>query len=637
MERSRFQELLQWLKQDEYRTAGQLAKRMQLGEKTVRIAIHELNMELVKHGAKIISKPRFGYCLEITDRESFEAYQEEEGKTGRIPDSGKERSEYLMAYLLFKKDYVKVEELCDFMYLSKTTLSHYLKTVETVLGRYALLIERRPNYGIRIVGEEFDIRRVICDYFIKHHCLAGMDVSRQNLEIFRLADLVKELMAKYDVHLSELSFENFVDYTYVAWKRMKKGFYLKLDKENLPEIGIKELTFIRELLGRLEQSEGIAYTKDEENCLLLYLAGKRMIGNAIENDTNFVIQEHTDRLAMEMLRLISHDYHMDFQNNFEMRMTLNQHLVPFDIRMRYGIPLKNPLLKDIKAKYSLAYQMAVLASGILRDHYQKDISEDELGYFALIFQLALEKGQSDNRSNILVVCSTGKATSRLLRFKYEQEFSEYLNEIYVCDLLGLESFDMSKVDYIFTTVPITKKVSVPIVEVGMFLESDDIRKVTEALRYGRNDDIIRRYYTPERFLAHVELEEKEEILKYICQVIGKQEQVDSDFYDMVLERESYVQMDCGNAIALPHPNRIASEESFAYVAVLEHPVLWTSSKVQVIILISIGRQSEDDKERQKFYETTARFALNGDFVNQLIQNPSYEVLIDLLQKQNLPD
>lgn len=630
MDRSRLQELLTLLKQDEYRTAQQLAKHMRVSEKTVRIAIRDLNAELMRSGAGIESKPRYGYRLVVTDQEQFANYQSEEEKSGMIPDSGKERSEYLMAYLLFRKNYVKIEELCDFMYLSKTTLSHYLKNIENVLDRYRLSIERRPNYGIKIVGEEFDIRRLISDYYIKHHCLVGVNLTHQEQEIARLAETVKRLLAKYDVHLSEMSFDNFVDYTYVACKRMKAGYYLKLNKENLPEIGIKEEAFSRELLNELENSMGITYTQDEKNYLLLYLAGKRMIGNVLENDSNFIIQEQTDRLAMEMLKLISNDYHMNFQNNFEMRMTLNQHLVPFDVRMRYDIPLKNPLLKDIKEKYSLAFQMAVVASGILVNHYKKEISEDEIGYFALIFQLALEKEQSDGYSNILVVCSTGKATSRLLKYKYEQEFSEYLDNIYVCDLMGLETFDMSKVDYIFTTVPITKKVDVPIVEVGMFLEDDDIRKVTDALRYGRKDDILRRYYTPDRFLTDVPKGDKEAIIKYICQIISEQETVDDDFYDMVLERETYVQMDYGNHIALPHPNRIASEESFAYVAVLKQPVIWNEFPVQVVILISIGRQGGSDKDRQKFYEATARFALDKEAVMELIGNPSYETLMELL-------
>lgn len=630
MDWARLRELLVLLRQEEYRTAQQLADQMGVSEKTARIRLHELNDQIAGHGARILSKARFGYRLEVTDRELFEEYQRKEEESNKIPDSGKARSEYLMAYLLFRREYVKIEELCDFMYVSKTTLSSYLKMVESILKRYRISIERRPNYGIRVRGEEIDIRRLISDYFIKRHCLEDIDVGHQDKEISMLAAQVRELMAKYDIHLSELSFENFVDYTYVSWKRMRSGYYLKMDKENLPEIGIKEQAFIRELMARLGEEGEVCYTSDEENYLLLYLAGKRMIGNTVENDTNFVIREQTDRIALEMLKLISRDYHLNFHNNFEIRMTLNQHLVPFDIRMRYGIPLRNPMLQEIKEKYSLAYQMACVASGVLREYYEKDISEDEIGYFALIFQLALEKHQVDNRSNILVVCSTGKGTSRLLKYKYEQEFSDYLKHIYVCDLLGLESFDLSKVDYIFTTVPIMKKVSVPIVEIGVFLGMDDIQKVTDILKSGDSDGMIRRYYGERRFLTDVPEGEKADILKYICQVISRQEQVDDNFYELVLEREAFAQMDYGNYIAIPHPNQIASEESFAYVAILKKPVVWNNLPVQVVLLTSIGRK--EDRDRQRFYETTAKFALSAEAVETLIKNPQYEVLVELLQK-----
>lgn len=39
----------------------------------------------------------------------------------------------------------------------------------------------------------------------------------------------------------------------------------------------------------------------------------------------------------------------------------------------------------------------------------------------------------------------------------------------------MESFDFSKIHYVFTTVPITKEIPVPIVEVGMFLGQDDVQ------------------------------------------------------------------------------------------------------------------------------------------------------------------
>lgn len=623
------QELLTSLSQGEYRTATTLAMQMGLSEKTVRTRIKELNTLLLKHGAQIHSRPRYGYKLDIVDRDRFDSYLSEETQNkARIPEKKQERSEYLLAFLMARKDYIKIEELCDFLYVSKTTLSNSLKAVEAILKRYQLYIDRKPNHGIKILGAEFDIRRLMSDYFIKRHCITEVANRHQDEELLQVAKIVRELMAKYDIYFSEISFENFVEYGYVAWKRIKSGYYLKIDNENFPEIGIKEQAFIKEFITVMGDMGEVIYPKDEETHLLLYLAGKRIIGNTVENDTNFIIKEQTDRLALAMMDLVSREYGLDLHKNFEIRMTLNQHLVPFDIRIRYDIPLKNPLLEDIKQKYSLAYQISYEAAGILREHYKKDISEDEIGYFALIFQLVLEKDKSDGRSNILVVCSTGKGSSRLLKYKYENEFAGYIKNIYVCDLPGLEEFDFGKVDYIFSTVPITMDVPVPIVEVDVFLEADDIRKITGILRRGNHSEVMSRYYSRERLLTNIEGQTKEDILAAICKIIKKQERVDSNFYELVLERESFGQMDYGNQITIPHPNQIASEETFAYVVVLKRPVIWNKLPVRVVLLTSVGRN--EDRNRQKFYEATARFALDKAAIDCLIAKPEYEVLMRLL-------
>lgn len=627
MLRRELQELLAALGQGEYRTAAGLAELLDISEKTARLRLKELDQELENHGAKVISKARYGYQLVVEDEDRFHNLTETEDKP-HIPETGKERGEYLLAYLLGQKGYVKSEDLCEFLYVSKTTLTRSLKWVETVLKRYCLELERRPNYGIRLRGKEIDIRRLISDYFIKRNCLEDVSAAHMEKEMVALAANTQRLLAKYEIRLSETSFGNFLDYVYVAWKRMQHGFYLKMKPLDVPEMGIKEHAFIKELIGLLEHDGNITYTRDEEQYLLLYLAGKRMIGNVVENESNFVIHEKTDRLALAMLDVVNKEYGMNFHNNFDVRMTLNQHLVPLDVRLRFDIPLKNPLLAEIKEKYCFAYQMSCEAAQVLRDYYHKDISEDEIGYIALIFELAVEKCKQGERLDILVVCSTGKGSSRLLKYKYEQEFADYLNHIYVCDLLELEYFDFTKVQYIFTTVPITREVPVPIVEVGVFLGEDDIRKVTDALRRG-SADYLKQYYRPKRFLTHVKGETKEDVLEYICSVIAKQEQVDEDFYDMVLEREAYIQMDYGSDIAIPHPNRIASEETFAYVAVLEHPVIWNSGTVQVVLLSSVGRK--EDKDRQKFYEATARFALSGSAVRRLIETQDFDVLMELLQ------
>lgn len=623
--------VLNLLNVDEYRTAAQLADALGLSEKTIRLRIKDLNEELVVYGAKVSAKARFGYRMEITDQKKFDLLEiEEETNQDYIPDTGEERSEYLLKYLIWHHGYVKAEELCDTLYISRTTLTKTLREVERILKRYGLTIDRKPNYGMKLQGKELDIRRLICDYFIKREYKEENVEDEIEEQIVHFARNVRNMMLKYEIPISETAFENFIEYVYIACQRMKNEFCLEIPLDEAPEIGIREKSFIKELSAYIEKKSKCKVTKEEESYLLLYLSGKRMVGNIVENDTNFVIKERLDRIALEMLEYIYKEYHIDFRNDFDIRMTLNQHLVPLDIRIRFDIPLHNPLLDQIKTNYGLSYQMSREVAQIIEEHYQKKITEDEIGYLALIFELAIEKKKGDERSDILVVCSTGKGSSRLLKYKYEQEFADYLDHIYVCDLIGLEMFDFSKVDYVFTTVPITKEIPVPIVEVGMFLGQEDVQKVTGILKKGPQN-YLEQYYKPERFYSHLKFETKDEVLEFLCNEIEKKEKVDDDFYEMVLERESFIQTNYGNKIAMPHPNRIASENTFVYVAVLDHEINWNKQRIQVILLSSIGKK--EDPNRQKFYEATANFALNGALIERLIRYPEYENFIQIMKSE----
>ena len=270
---------------------------------------------------------------------------------------------------------------------------------------------------------------------------------------------------------------------------------------------------------------------------------------------------------------------------------------------------------------------------MLSDIYKRPIPEDEIGYFALIFQLALEKQQCKRRSNILIICSSGKVSSQLLKYKYQKEFAEYLDNIWVCDVAALESFNFSQIDFILTTVPITRKVPVPIIEIEHFLDDENKRKVADTLTLNDIERAICTYYRPERFLPHISGNTKQEVLANIYKVIQSQEKVDDDFLELVMEREQLIQMNYGTQIAIPHPLHIASEHSFAYVAILPEPVSWNGSPVQVVLLISIGRTGDSEEMRRLFYETTARFSLNKTAVEALIESPYYSTFIQLLKNR----
>ena len=406
---------------------------------------------------------------------------------------------------------------------------------------------------------------------------------------------------------------------------------LNLNVESFNAIGIKESSFSNELIETLENKYNITYTNDEKNYILLYLGGKQMAGGgySIESDDNFIFNREIDQLSFSMIELIKTEFQINFPNNFELRMTLNRHLVPLDIRMRYGLPLTNPMIEEIKKNYSLAYDMAIRASSVLVNHYHRSLSEDEIGYLALIFALQLDKDSEEflKKSNVLIVSNVTTSAMNLFKLKYEKIFSNTINHLYVSDLMGLRNFDFSLVDYVFTTLPLTVEVPKPIFEINSFMNDHDIQSIEEALWRAESNE-LRNFYTPKRFLTNISGDDKESVLKQICTIIEEQEDVSDDFYDLVMQREEYPHMMYNNMIAMPHPNRICSAYTFAYIAILKEPIIWNDEMVKVVLLSSPG--SQDSRNRQRFYEIIAKFALNKEAIQELIQNPTFSTFIELL-------
>lgn len=158
-------------------TAEALAGKLKVGTRTVRSLIKEWNDCFSGSQARIQSKYGAGYFLQVGDRDAFERRKREIAaqlqEVGRIPCDLKERTEYLLNDLLNRRDYVTMEALSEILYISRKTISADLKEVERVLTDFGLKLMKRPNYGIRVEGTEFNRRLCIANVILGNEMREG--------------------------------------------------------------------------------------------------------------------------------------------------------------------------------------------------------------------------------------------------------------------------------------------------------------------------------------------------------------------------------------------------------------------------------------------------------------------------------
>jgi lichenan operon transcriptional antiterminator len=624
--------LLKELGDKEFHTANKIAKKLNVSEKTIRIRMKELNHTLNSQGALIESRQNMGYRIKILDEVKFLAFCNllEEGEKEKIPTTSAERVSYILAFLLNQTDYIKLEDLCDFLYVSRNTITADLKKAEYILNIYHLTLQRKPNYGIMIFGKEFDKRICIARSLIKHNSIIKKDGKKQ-LELQMIGDIIMEVIYKYKMRISEISLESLINHAYIAVGRIRRNHQIEIDNDKINKLVREEaMKAALDIVSIIEAKIHVSFGEDEISYLALHFGAKLSSNSYHKYGTNMVISGEIDELVLQMLDIIYHSFKIDFRNNLELRMSLNQHMVPFDIRMQYNIPLKNPLIQDIKKEYALAYTMAATACIALSNHYKTSIPEDEIGYFALLFALTIEKQDKKvNKKNIVIVCASGKGTTQLFMYKYKQAFGKYINNIYECSAYELENFDFKdkEIDYVFTTIPIHVSVPVPVFEVNLFLEHHDIAIYSELFEMGSNE-FLNKYYKKSLFLTDISADTKEDIIKQLCDHTSQYYELPDNFYEAVIKREKLGQTDFGNLIAIPHPFQVITKENFVTVGILKEPFWWGHNEVQVVFLIAISTEADADIER--FYKLTTKFLFNAEYIQYLIDNPSFEVLFHLL-------
>ena len=625
-------ELYRLLSEENFRTARELAEELKVSTKTIRNQIKNLNEVLEPYGVRAKSKHGTGFCLQADEsgrRAELEEMitSQEKAKLG-IPNNTRDRVHYLAEYLLGDDRYVKLDDLSALLFISKKTLTSNLKEVEELLAEYQLKLKRKPNYGICVEGSEFSRRLCIAS---EKHMSYQMTASMEPEEAM-ISACIRKALQKEKIRLSGVAYRDLLLHVEIAILRMLGENYIDScpgEGETLPFSDT--LRAAGQILEGMREHFPIRVTDEEILCLAIHLQGKRTVSeeSGLPDDRE---DEEVGNLVDMMLGSVQDAFQFDFRENRELRTALEQHLKPLIVRLKSDMRLENRLLKEIREQHALAYTMATTACVILNHRYHKIVKEDEIGYIALIFALALEKLQDQvQKKNVLVVCDLGKGSAELLLYRYQKEFGSYLNRIEVCDPGELERRDLSETDYIFSTVRLKGDLPVPVRKVDYFLKNTGLQLVKRTLQ-GRAESTLLKICQKDLFFPHVSFRNKEEALRYLCGYVQSIGLTTEAFLDSVLAREMLAKTRFGNLVAMPHPIEVTGRSPFMCAAVLDDPIRWDEddpdSMIRIIFLVSAANDPHYDI--QKFYQVTARLMLEEASMKELIRVQTYEKFSELL-------
>ncbi len=614
-----------------YITGEKLAQLLSVGTKTIRNEIKILDSIFAKNGGHIESKPGLGYHFEVTDMDMFRTFIANKWHEFAFEDETlaykSNRVIFLLKIMLFEKDYMKAIDLCDRLQISKSQLSTDLQLLRQKIEPFQLHLDVRPHHGMKIIGSELNLRLCIANVVYNEKQLFDEDEFETQYILSEIRTNILRVFNQHHYETSELIFHNLVIHLFVALERVKIGESIIMESSLLDELKKdNEYEIASAIIFEIEKLFGYPFPEDEKGYVSMHLSGKRVFGQN-ENESN-VVSAEVDELVIQMLDRVRSAMDIDLSKDLDLRIALGLHCVPLVKRISYNLMMKNPLLNDIK-KHKQAYITAEIATEVIERRFHIKLSEDEIAYFALHFYVALERHKvTINRKKVLLVCSTGHGTAKLLQYRFKQEFNPFLEEIVTKDALSLSQLDLNAFDLIVSTVPLTVKTITPIIYVSTLLSDHDLQTLRH--RFNQNDSSIAEYFDRKLFYKDIIANTKEDVIFFMSQKISDLYSFRPGFYESILRREASASTEFGNFIAIPHPDQAFSQSTLVSVAILKKPILWNERMVQLVFMLSYGDNENDNLD--VFFAKSAQFLTSSNDIQAAIQANDYDDFIKLIDR-----
>lgn len=623
--------------EDEFFTSAQLATEINVSPKTVRTDIKELNSLLQDYSIYIEPVRGRGYVLKVKNRENFnQLFQDYANKAySMIPVESGERVNYIIEKLLLCTEYIKMEDLLAELFISRSTLQSDLKIVREILQHYGLSIEHKPNYGMKVYGEETFIRFCISEYIFNQQPLLTRKqwvniLMPQELNLIR--NSILKNIRKNNITISDVSLENLIIHLAIAYRRILENKTVEFVKKDFHILrGEKEYDVAKTIITEIEHSLEVVFPKTEIAYLTIHLKGTKLT-STLDNtlDLQTVVDKEIYQLANEVIQLVDKEYDLNLTEDKEFLRNLCLHLKPAISRCHYQMNIRNPMLEEIKMNYPLSFEAALFGANIINERFAIQFNECEVGYIALHIEAALEKAKRSDRERkrCLIVCATGLGSSQLLLHKLTNIFGKKLPIIGTTEYYNLTQHKLENLDFIMSTIPIKNKLPVPVIHISAILGTIDVSKIEQMLEYKNTD--INEYIFPEYTFLQCDFQTPESAICFLTSHLIEKGKADTSYTQSVLEREHYAPTSFGNLVAVPHPLQPGTNATFLSILTLQKPINWGDKLVQLVILLNVNKDKKEDL--QPMFQSLVQFIDNKQKVFQILECKTYSEIKEKLEK-----
>ncbi len=589
---------------DEWVTAGYLAGKMNVSERSIKTYIAKIN-----HSENnLISSSRKGYRID-----SEQAKTILENTSTVLPQTSKERVNYLITKILTEDvaDGKKTDlyDTADELFVSFETIKKDLVKVRRKMMEYDLFLFTSKSF-VSVEGNELDKRKLLSSILYEEfHNIMSLEVIENafpgfNVEL--LKTIIQEQCKKYHYFVNEYALMNLVLDIIIGIYRIKNERTFGNPRKNKTQAGVREQELAKNIAAEIEKSFDISYSPvelDELTIILLSYLMKMDYSKIDLNSLDSVVGIENRRIVDEIRAFLKRTYFINTDDkDFIIKFTL--HIKNLLVRLQNSYSIKNPLLDHIKNNCPLIFDCAVGAANKLKELTDYELNEDEISYIALHIGSNLENQKSKKKilSCIILYPQYYDFSNKII----EELKNHYGKRLEIKTVItSVDQFDRKcKADLLITTVAVQRAIPIEWVVVTPFLNEKDynaiddkIQKINLRKTKAKLKKHLMQISNPNFYCKNTVFHNKEEAIRYMADIMEKEGYVKNSYYDEVLEREKQSSTSF-DLIAVPHSMKMNSFKTGMFILInQQEPIPWGEKAVNIVLLFTVNKD-----ERAIFHE-----------------------------------
>ncbi|WP_214801796.1 MULTISPECIES: helix-turn-helix domain-containing protein [unclassified Exiguobacterium] len=377
--------------------------------------------------------------------------------------------------LLQEPGMIKLQALAHAMYIAPSTISQDLERIDEWFQQYDLELRRKKGIGAEVIGEEINKRRLLLSLiFTQWDVLSFYRLLQGDLN--QLPDLlhparnqwVEAINQSYAVIAPVIKQQELSDRSIM---RATLSLALQAIRMEIFPMRYELKTYPVEVLQRVDiigRRLPYALTVAERQWISEELRNFQQ--DQLDSSEELVIRLRVKRLIEEVSLL----YGEQFTEDSALERGLVSHIMSYT---RQNVINPSYVIKQIEREYPRLFDsVKQVAQTVFSD---QAFADHDLAFWVMHFGAVLSRPVVKVPYRVLVVCSAGLGSSKLLMNRLRQEFLE-LDQIENSSLFGIDRLNLTDYDFVLSTVPLPD-ISQPHLLVNPLLPQDEVDRVRKLL------------------------------------------------------------------------------------------------------------------------------------------------------------